>query len=134
MGFNSRARGLIGDAHPHPQLPVKASAPEDEHCLGLVDDFLDLRASPVREDLQGLAGYIHAAKYNGSGVDGTVVAHRSQHRCSPGMVPVLARTSEFLPYLVANLLRGLAVLVHFLTKWWPAKFKSLSRKTESDMA
>jgi hypothetical protein len=93
MGFNFSAKGLIRDANLHPQLPVKASAPEDEHCPRRVNDFLDLRASPVREDLQRLANYIYAAKHDRSGIDSAVNAHRSQHRRSPSMVPVLARTS-----------------------------------------
>ncbi len=46
-------------------------------------------------------------------VDGAVFAHRSQHRCSPSMVPVLARPPEFLPYLLANFLGSLKVFFHF---------------------
>ena len=122
-GVNLRARALIRDARPHPQLPVKTSAPEDEHGLRLLDEFLDPRASPVRVNLQCLVGHIHAAKYDRSGVDGAVFAHRSQHRRSPSMVPVLARAPEFLPYLLANLL-GVESLFSFFERWL-AKFTRL---------
>jgi hypothetical protein len=44
------------------------------------------------------------------------------------MVPVLARTPEFLPYLLANLLRSLKVLFHFSTKRRLFRFTSLPLK------
>lgn len=134
MGFNFRARSLTRDAHLYPQLPVKTGAPEDENCHRLVDDFLDLRATPVSEDLQRLASYINAAKYDRTGVDSATNAHRSQHRRSPSMMPVLARTPEFLPYLLANFLGSLKVLFHFSTKRWRVGLISLSLKAKGYLA
>ena len=58
-------------------------------------------------------------------VDGAVNAHCSQHRRSPSMVPILACTPEFHPYLLANLLRGLNVFFHFSAERWLAKCTSL---------
>ena len=76
LGFNLRARCLIREGHPYPQLPGQTRAPKYEQRIGLVGEFLHLRASPVRLDLQCLAGEICAAKYNRSGVDGAVGARR----------------------------------------------------------
>jgi hypothetical protein len=114
-------------------LPVKTSAPENEDCLRFIDYFNNLRTSLVRENLERLTGLIHAAKYDRSGVDSAVIIYRRQNRRSPSMVPVLACTSEFLPYLLANLLRSLEVFFHFekcgnLTRLqaWFKKFTTLT--------
>lgn len=124
----------MGNGHTYSQLPVESHAPENEYGLRFIYDFLDLGASTVCEDLQGLTGYIHAAHHHRSGIDGAVFVCGSQYRRSPCMVSVLGRASEFFPYLLPNLLWSLKFFFHFSKERWLFKFTSLPRKAERYLA
>ena len=80
--------------------------------MRLLTQLLNFGASGIGEDLKCLSLCIDLSQHDGSGVDGSIRAHRGQHRRSPFVMPILTGTPKLFPDVLSDVLGCLKLGFH----------------------